>query len=63
MYRKAILILTALAAVTALTAATASAQNFPKVREMRMDRAISPQGKACIECHKQRARASSRTGP
>ena len=29
------------------------AKNFPKVREMRMDRATPPQGVACIECHKQ----------
>ncbi|BDQ33618.1 multiheme c-type cytochrome [Pseudodesulfovibrio portus] len=53
MYRKAILTLTALLAVLGLFAVTATAQNFPKVRELRMDRAIPPQGKACIECHKQ----------
>ncbi|NDV20780.1 hydroxylamine oxidoreductase [Pseudodesulfovibrio sp. JC047] len=33
--------------------AAAGAQNFPKVREFRMDRVIPPQGTACIECHKQ----------
>lgn len=46
------LLLVALAAMT-LPVALATAQNFPKVREFRMDRAIPPQGVACIECHKQ----------
>jgi hypothetical protein len=52
MYRKTMFILAALAAVV-LTAGAAGAQNYPKVRELRMDRATPPQGTACIECHKQ----------
>ena len=33
-------------------AASAAAQNYPKVREFRMERGMPEEAKACIECHK-----------
>lgn len=50
--KKSVMITLAIA-MTALFATAAAAENFPKVRELRMDRATPPQGVACIECHKQ----------
>ena len=52
MHKKWILSLAALATIILLSV-TAGAQNYPKVRELRMDRQTPPQGVACIECHKQ----------
>jgi cytochrome c553 len=53
MYRKTTFILAAALAAVALAATTGFAQNFPKTRELRMERAVPPQGTACIQCHKQ----------
>jgi len=49
--RRSVVVVLAIA-LTALFATAVTAQNFPKVRELRMDRATPPQGVACIECHK-----------
>ena len=38
--------------IAALAAAPAQAQNLPKVKEFRIERAMPPQAVACIECHK-----------
>ena len=45
-------ILAAALLVVALAAGPAAAQNYPKVKEYRIERATSPYAVACIECHK-----------
>ncbi|NJB67713.1 ssDNA-binding Zn-finger/Zn-ribbon topoisomerase 1 [Desulfobaculum xiamenense] len=38
--------------VVAVTAVAALAQNYPKVREFRLERAMPAEAEACIECHR-----------
>ena len=52
--RKAIVFKAFMAAMLAVAfcVAAAGADNYPKAREFRMERAMPEQAKACIECHK-----------
>ena len=53
MTRTTISCLLALAVLCLAAPALAQQQNFPKLREFRLERAMPPQAVACIECHKQ----------
>ena len=50
-------VMLAVAVAIALAAPQGQAQNMPKVKEFRIERAIAPQAVACIECHKRESPA------
>lgn len=50
---KRLYLVAAVALMVVAWSATAWAQNYPKVREFRLERAMPPQAEACIACHKE----------